>query len=233
MRHKGAKNTAARLSKQDHDAPHDSGTGQSRTRSDGSHTRSLRQSGAREGGIELVNCPSEVRTARPDDVSEVYRLLLMGHAENALFPVDNGRAAYFIQRFLWSHHMPEDDAGPRGIIGVIGPRGGHLEAMTMVGIGQQWYTSHKHLEEFIVFVDQNHRRSNHGRALIDWLKEQSHKTSLPLLTGILTNQRTIGKVRLYERYYGEKAGAFFVYKQDGWENDKAIITIPSSNDVSW
>lgn len=117
------------------------------------------------------------------------------------------------------------------MIGVIGPRGGHLEAITMVGIGQQWYTTQKHLEEFIVYVDPNHRKgTNHFQALISWLWDQAEKTGLPLINGILSNYRTEAKVRLYERLYGKagKAGAYFVHfpksYPKGWEHETTIHT---------
>lgn len=208
--------------------PHDEAVGGQGNGVDASHSGALSHSVSDRGAS---SCPSVVRVARPEDASEVYRLLLLGHAENSLFPFDSGRVTYFVQRFLWAHMMPPDDPGPRGVIGVIGPHGGHLEAMTMVGICQQWYTMVRHLEEYIVYVDPEHRRSNHGKALIDWLHEQSQKTNLPLLTGILTSYRTEAKVRLYERYYGEKAGAFFLYSseaRDPWEHTRAIHTTQNS-----
>lgn len=228
-----AKSKEARLSEPSPNPPDDATTSRPGNSHDAGNPRPLQGNGHDRVATALT--PSVVRVGRPEDATEVYRLLLLGHAENALFPVENARAAYFAQRFLWANKMPVDDPGPRGVIGVIGPRGGHLEAITMVGIGCQWYTLQKHLEEFIVYVDPDHRRgTNHLQALIDWLWMQAERTGLPLVNGILTNYRTESKIRLYERIYGKenKVGAYFVHfpKSYGktWEHEHAILTVPSS-----
>lgn len=142
-----------------------------------------------------------VRIAGPADESEIYRLLLLAHAEISIFTHSNERVVWYVKRFLNGNRLHPNDTGPRGVFGVIGPVGS-LVALTMVGIGQYWYTDTQHLEEYLVFVDPGHRANpiRYGVALIDWLKEQSRTTRLPLLTGILSNHRTEAKCRLYDRH---------------------------------
>ena len=42
---------------------------------------------------------------------------------------------------------------------------------------------------------------------------------IPLIIGVLSNQRTEAKIRLYERQFGAPAGAFFLYNvHTGHEN---------------
>lgn len=157
-----------------------------------------------------MSCPSIVRVAKPDDHVEIWRLFLQGHRENGQFNLAPEKVDYFLSRVLFPNAIPEWDTGPRGAIGVIGDIG-KLEALVFVTIGTWWYSNDRHLEEYIVYVDPECRRSGHVRALVEWMKHQSDITGLPLVTGIISNHRTEGKVRLYERFL-PKIGAFFLYK---------------------
>lgn len=160
-----------------------------------------------------MTCPSIVRVARPEDHVEIWRLFLQGHKENGQFNLAPEKVDFFLQRALCPDMIPEWDTGPRGAIGVIGDVGA-LEALVFVTIGTYWYSNDRHLEEFLVFVDPECRRSNHARALVDWMKQQSDRTGLPLVTGIISNERTEAKVRLYQRML-PKVGAFFLYGGKG------------------
>jgi hypothetical protein len=154
-------------------------------------------------------CPSIVRIARPEDRQEIWRLFLQGHRENGQFSLAPEKVDYFLSRALHPDQIPEWDTGPRGVVGVIGDVG-ELEALVFVTIGTFWYSHERHLEEFIVYVDPECRRSYHARALISWMKQQSDRTGLPLLTGVVSNLRTQAKVDLYSRML-PKVGAFFLY----------------------
>lgn len=153
---------------------------------------------------------SPVRIAGPADHDEIMRLFWLGHAENGLFEPDVNKVEWWLARTLMPELLDPLDTGPRGAIGVVDGEAG-LEGMAFLIIGGFWYTNHRHLEEFIVYVDPKHRVKGHHKALIDWMKDQSLATGLPLMTGILSTQpRTEAKVRLYERML-PKAGAFFCF----------------------
>jgi len=154
-----------------------------------------------------MTCPSIVRVARPEDFEEVWRLLLQGHHENGHRKLAPEKAAWYVHRALFPHLIPNWDTGFRGVIGVIGDVG-RLEALAFISVSGFWYTHERHIEEFIVYVDPECRRSFHARALINWMKERVEKTQLPLLTGVISNERTEAKVALYERML-PKIGAFF------------------------
>ena len=158
-------------------------------------------------------CPSIVRSAMPADINEVWRLFLSGYRENGKFSLAPEKVDYFVQRALRPDLIPQWDSGPRSAIGVIGDVG-RLEALCFVTIGTYWYTHDRHIEEFIVYVDPECRSSGHARALVAWMKDQSDKSGLPLLTGIISSQRTEAKVRLYRRML-EPVGAFFLYGGKG------------------
>lgn len=156
-----------------------------------------------------MTCPSVVRIAKPVDRHELWRLFLQGHRENGQFHLAPEKVDWFLSRALHPELIPEWDTGARGAIGVIGDVG-RLEAMAFVTIGTFWYSHDRHLEEFLVYVDPECRASYHARALISWMKAQSDRTGLPLLTGVISNERTEAKVRLYRRML-PAVGAFFLY----------------------
>lgn len=155
---------------------------------------------------------STVRIATEADRIEVWRLFLQSHQENGQFGLSPERVDWHLSRFLSPERIASDDIGPRGAIGVIGPRGA-LEAAVVLVIGGFWYTHERHLEEYMVFVDPQCRKSGHAKALIDWMKQQSVETRLPVMSGIISNTRTEAKCRLYSRMM-PKVGEFFLYRPD-------------------
>jgi hypothetical protein len=169
-------------------------------------------------GLALPRARAVVRVAVPQDEREVCRLLMLAQAENAMCETDNLRVLNIVRRFLYAHMIPPQDQGPRGVIGVIGDRGGILEGLCMIGISQMWYSSVQHLEELIVYVDPECRnttgRIGHAKALTNWIKEQSERTNLKIFTGVISNHRTEAKCRLYRRSF-EKVGEFFAYAPKG------------------
>jgi len=154
-----------------------------------------------------MTCPSIVRIAKPEDHVEIWRLFLHGFRENALFTLAPEKVDWFINRAINPQSIPEWDNGVRGAIGVIGPVG-DLEALVFVVLGEYWYTRDKHIEEFIVFVAPESRKSRHVDALHEWMGQQVEETNLPLITGIISRTRTEAKCRLYRRRF-EKVGEFF------------------------
>lgn len=137
----------------------------------------------------------------------------MAHKENSMFSLAPEKVQWLMQRILNPENIPEGDTGPRGVIGVIGPKGS-LEGLVFLLIGQFWYSTERHLEEIVVFTDPECRKSNHAQALVTWMKDQVELTGLPLLTGIMSNHRTEAKVRLYSRML-PKVGAFFFLAPKG------------------
>jgi hypothetical protein len=161
----------------------------------------------------LTPAPSVVRVAKGEDHQECWRLLLQGFNENGLFGLAPDKVDWFLMRALRPDLISPMDTGVRGVIGVIGPVGA-LEGICFLTIGEYWYSHDKHIEEFIVFVDPEYRQSTHAKAFVEWMKLQSDNTGIPLLTGIISKERTAAKVRLYERML-PKVGAFFYYNGKG------------------
>lgn len=157
-----------------------------------------------------MTCQSVVRVAKPDDRQEAWRLFLQAFHENAQFSLAPDKVDMILSRALHPDMIPQWDTGPRGVVGVIGDIG-KLEGLVLVMLDTYWYTHDKHLGEYLVYVDPECRRSFHARALIKWMKDQSDATRLPLVTGVISTQRTKAKVDLYGRML-PKVGEFFLYR---------------------
>ena len=169
-----------------------------------------------------------VRLATPTDANELWRLTMMAHKENALRSLALDRIQWMMNRVLYPELIPPGDMGPRGVIGVIGSEA-VLKALAVMIIGQFWYTHEKHLEELIVYCDPKFRREHHDgkyhiEALVQWMKDQTDHTGLPLLTGVLSNDRAEAKVRLYRRLLGNPIGAFFFVTPKGTSLPLAVAT---------
>jgi hypothetical protein len=159
--------------------------------------------------------PSSVRIAKPYDAPEIWRLFLQTHRENGLFTIAPQKVTLLLDRALHPELIHPHDTGPRAQIGVIGLPG-RLEAVAFLLISSFWYSDDLHLEELLVYVDVECRASNHARALVSWMKGLADSLSIPLLTGIISKERTAAKIRLYDRML-PRIGAFYLYPQDDTE----------------
>jgi hypothetical protein len=157
----------------------------------------------------MIPSQSIVRAATPEDRQEIWRLFLMAHNENSLFSLDEGKVNYFLDRALFPDLIHPADEGPRAKIGVIGERG-KLEGLAFVLVSEYWYSRDKHIEELIIYVDPEYRKSKHARSFISWLKTCSERLSIPVVTGVMSNERTEAKCALYRRML-PKIGEFFIW----------------------
>ncbi len=143
----------------------------------------------------------EVRIATRDDANEIIQLLHVMHFENGMMPLDEECSMEFFDRAF-------NRKG--GIIGVIGPPG-DIKAMIYLLLTRFWYTKVSHIEECFNFIRPDSRKSDYAKILIKFAQKCSDEIKVPLLIGVLANNRMEGKVRLYRRILGTPAGAFFVY----------------------
>lgn len=153
--------------------------------------------------------PSIVRSATPFDAPEIWRLFLQTHRENGIFELAPNKVTTFMDRALHPDRIPAWDTGPRAQIGVIGPTG-RLEGVAFILISSWWYSDELHLEELLVFVDPECRKSRHAIVLVEWMKNLAIKLKIPLITGIISKDRTAAKIRLYDRML-PRIGAFYMY----------------------
>jgi GNAT superfamily N-acetyltransferase len=96
-----------------------------------------------------------------------------------------------------------------GIIGVIGPPE-NLQGAIVLHLTTMWYSDKYYLEELCSFVKPEFRRSDNAKKLIDFATKCAVDIGVPLLIGIVSNERTEAKIGLYRRKLGKPAGAYFV-----------------------
>lgn len=154
---------------------------------------------------------TSVRVAIAEDVPELLRHCQMHHSETGVygvgrdvFPLDDEECLSMIWRGI---HRAQ------ALIGVIGEPGGPLEASIYIILTKLWHTSerHMHLEELWTFVHPKKRKSKNAQALTDFAKSAANELGVPLIGGLITNDKTETKLQFYQRTYGDPKGAFFVY----------------------
>jgi len=163
----------------------------------------LSKSARKNRKVELITTPARVRVATRDDLLGIMELARIVHNENGLFDFNDTKVA----EALWPQLSQTN-----GIIGVIGQRD-HLEGLVVLRVANYWYSDKQFLEEMCVFVHPDYRNAKESRVqkLIEFAKKVATDLELPLMIGVLSNTRTSAKIALYERNFGEPAGAFFLW----------------------
>jgi hypothetical protein len=145
-----------------------------------------------------------VRVGTVDDVDGVMTVALAACEENAFLSPNPAK----ILQDVWAALSRES-----GIVGIIGDPGKPIEGVVLLRMGPLWYTDEACIEERAIYVVPEFRSAKGGRArkLIQFSKKVSIELRIPLAIGVLSNARTQGKVRLYEREFGVAAGAYFLF----------------------
>lgn len=159
-----------------------------------------------------VSAITRVRLALPSDEEELMAQCRRLHEENGLMQISEAKVREKMQKAFC-----RDGA----IIGVIGEPG-KIEASIFLEIGQIWYSDEWFLEELFSHVLPEYRRSTNARDLITFAKNCADNIGIPLVIGVLSNERTAAKVRLYERQLSKPSGAFFLYGRRTGQHSNAI-----------
>ena len=155
-----------------------------------------------------------VRVGTPEDVHDIMALALSACEENGFVEPNPEK----LLTEIW-HGLNLEN----GVVGVIGPPG-KAEGAVLLRIGSMWYSERNVLEERAIFIHPDFRSAKGGRArrLCEFSKETADCLGIPLIIGVLSNHRTAGKVRMYQRIFGEPSGAFFLYgAKTGQRNEAA------------
>lgn len=142
-----------------------------------------------------------VRIGTPADFPRMLEFLKLMHAENGIMPLSMDRVVPFLQCAL-AHHQ--------SLVGIIDGDDGDIAASVGLMIGQYWYSETKHLEDAWNFVRAEYRTRPMARPLIEFAKRAADGLHVPLLMGVLSETRTMAKVRLYERQL-KFVGAIFTH----------------------
>ena len=174
----------------------------------------LSKSARKNRKIELITTPARVRVATKDDLFGIMDLARIVHKENGLFDFNDAKVA----EALWPQLTQSN-----GIIGVIGQKD-KLEGLVVLRVANYWYSEKQFLEEMCVFVHPDYRNAKESRVqkLIEFAKKVATDLELPLMIGVLSNTRTSAKIALYERNFGEPAGAFFLWGAKTGSTDEEV-----------
>jgi hypothetical protein len=145
-----------------------------------------------------------IRIGTPEDLDGCMELALMACRENGFV---NPNPRKMLEDFWQALNMEN------GLVGLIGKEGEKIEGGILLRIGTMWYSDEPVLEEKAIFIHPDYRSARGGRArrLCEFSKQAAKSLGVPLIIGVLSNQRTEAKVRLYERQFGRPTGAFFLY----------------------
>lgn len=155
----------------------------------------------------------EIRVGRPEDVDAVMEIAMMACEENGFVEPNPER----LLADIWPALNLDE-----GIMGLIGPKDSkEVQGAVLLRIGHMWYSDQRAVEERAVFIRPEYRSAKGGRArkLCEFSKQVADEMGFPLLIGVLSNHRTQGKIRMYQRIFGEPSGAFFLYgaKTGAWK----------------
>lgn len=143
----------------------------------------------------------KVHTGTPAEVHVVMRQALAACEENSLTKVNPVK----LLGEVWASLNLDN-----GIMGLIGTD--PIEAGILLRVEPLFYSDDKCLLERAIFVNPDYRKGgSRAKLLCEWAKNAADNLKLPLVIGILTSQRVEAKVKLYERQFGEPAGAYWIY----------------------
>lgn len=149
--------------------------------------------------------PGRVRIADQRDEEEAMVLSRELWRENGMFPLNEDKVRAMLQRAF-------NRQG--GILGVIGASG-NIESMIYLAISSFWYSDAPCWEELFAYTRPAFRKTKNSVDLLGFGKWCSEQSNLPLLIGVISNERTAAKVRLYQRQLKAPVGSFFLYNANG------------------
>jgi hypothetical protein len=156
-------------------------------------------------GEELMTPELTIRLATPDDMHPVMKLAIQACEDNGFLDFNPALLAQEVWPALHQDH---------GLMALIGPGNvSEIQGFVLLRVGKMFYSERPCLEEKCLWVHPDHRAARGGRArkLLEFTKRTADALQLPLIIGILSTKRAAGKVKLYERMWGQQAGAFFIY----------------------
>lgn len=156
--------------------------------------------------MDFADCP-DIRLAEVEDIPSLMALTKLAADEDAQHPYDSDKVFNVIRR----HY---EKTG--GLVAVVGPKGEPIKGYLIMIIDEIWYSPDYQLLELSLFVDPDYRKSTYAKQLMAFSKQASDGLNLDLTIGVLSNERTAAKVRLYQRQFNQ-VGAYFMYRPQAAE----------------
>lgn len=145
---------------------------------------------------------NSVRLGTPADLMSIMKLLVPMHDEESVEPVDHLKVYYTVERLL------RHDGG---VVGVIRDKG-EIQGTVGLALEEVWYSSSKHLRKLWLFVPEAHRKSFHGRSMLEFSKLYADTIGIPLWADEICTPATEKKVDLVGRQLPQM-GHVFLYNR--------------------
>lgn len=144
---------------------------------------------------------SPVRKAVLADKPEILEMCVENHRDNGQFSLSMSKVEAMI-----------DKAFNRGgtVVGVVGDN--RIAGMILLNISQFWYSDDWALEEIQNYVRPQHRKSTYAKDMMHFARRCSDELGIPLVIGVVSNERTRAKMELYKRQFGEPCGGYFIHQ---------------------
>lgn len=143
---------------------------------------------------------SPVRKALISDRGRILQMCRENHVENGQFSFSERKVTEMIDRAF---------NGGGAVIGVVGRE--RIEGMIVLLISQFWYTEDWCLEELQNYVSPEFRKSTNAKDMIRFAQRCSDEIGIPLVIGVVSNERTRAKMELYRRQMGDPVGGYFLH----------------------
>lgn len=163
-------------------------------------------------GTPALHQPLTVRVGTPDDIHDVMELAVMGAEENGFLKPSPTKLLFDVWPAL---HRDG------GIMGIVSQGRDKPIGAVLLKVVTPWYSDAKALEERAIYVHPDyraggqHKQTGKGSGvavrLMEFAKQVATGMNMPLMIGVLSNDRTEAKVRLYERIFGKPAGVYFLW----------------------
>jgi GNAT superfamily N-acetyltransferase len=153
-----------------------------------------------------------VRIATKDDAHQVMKLALMIHEEIGVSSLSPEKVLHEVYPALCHDH---------GVVGVVENDEKEIIGAVLIRVVKLFYSDEPILEERGLFIHPDYRAAKGGmaRKLCEFCKKVADNLGMPLRISVENDVRTKGKVRLFERQFGEPIGALFMYKPNGAVSD--------------
>ena len=141
----------------------------------------------------------KVRFAEPADYPQIISMAEELHAENGHSSIDYPTAEAAIMQAI------NRDKSMIGLVGDVGA----IRGIVMLRFANFWCSKDVFLDELLLYVHPDYRKTAVAKALINFAKETADTLKLPLMIGVMSSERTQTKLRLYQRHLGHPVGGYF------------------------
>jgi N-acetylglutamate synthase-like GNAT family acetyltransferase len=144
--------------------------------------------------------PKSVRIATAVDEAALFDLVLEAHDDNGIF----GKSEAKLRE--WASNFAKND-GLR-VAGVIDGADGRIVGCVALVLSQPWYSDQWVIEDRLVYVRRDCRRTHHARDLVLFAKSYSEALGVPLVISVLPKERWQDKSKFFSRYLKQAGTAF-------------------------